>query len=235
MHVVTSKYISDEFSKNNVLWDEQDSVWKAQKISKMLIRNNISPLNLCDIGCGTGAVLSDLRSTFPNAKMHGYDIAPKLQKIWIQRGNEPINFKLSEFDGGTDKEFDTILVLDLLEHLPDPHAFLSKIKNCANHFIFHFPLDLSSISVLREKPLINMRRNVGHIHYFTKNLAIELLDEAGFKVLEAEYSYAYWSSPHSTWKTKIAAIPRYILSLVNPDLSAKFLGGQTLFVLAKRK
>lgn len=57
--------------------------------------------------------------------------------------------------------------------------------------------DLSALSVLREKPLLNQRHNVGHIHYFTRNLALSLLRECGYEVTLWHYSGAAFQSPLS--------------------------------------
>jgi len=94
-------------------------------------------------------------------------------------------------------------------------------------------LDLSSLTVLRERPLLESRRQVGHIHYFTKGLALSLLDECGFQVIDWRYTGAWRTGPQHTLKTRMAAIPRALASVVSKDLSTRLFGGETLMVLAR--
>jgi hypothetical protein len=87
--------------------------------------------------------------------------------------------------------------------------------------------------VLREAPLLHVRRKVGHIHYFTKGLAIELLREAGYDVLEAQLTAAWRTVPSRAWKTRLAALPRRLAGMLGAELGARLFGGETLLVLAQ--
>ena len=55
-------------------------------------------------------------------------------------------------------------VLNVIEHLANPVEFLSLLGGHAEHYLFHFPFDLSPVSVLREMPVLHVGRNVGHLH-----------------------------------------------------------------------
>jgi hypothetical protein len=94
-------------------------------------------------------------------------------------------------------------------------------------------LDLSSLSVIRERPLLAQRHNVGHIHYFTKNLALSMIEESGFRVIRHQYSGAGFRGPRPTWKTRAAMAPRWLARRVNEDWAVRVLGGETLIVLAE--
>jgi len=82
------------------------------------------------------------------------------------------------------------------------------------NFIFHIPLDLSASSVLRKKPLINTRRKVGHLHFYTKDLAIETLIDSGYKVIEWGYTGASLNMPNRSFKTRLARFPRGLAYLI---------------------
>ena len=99
-------------------------------------------------------------------------------------------------------------------------------------FVFHFPLDLSALSVLRERPILRQRAEVGHIHYFTRALALALLEDVGFRVRHWRYSDAAWRGPSRGWKQRIGALPRRLLQGIHKEWGVRALGGQTLFVLA---
>lgn len=234
-HVVEQRYLTQTYFEKNQSWDIQDSPWKARHAEQLLKRNRLEPKSISEIGCGAGEVLKIFRSHFPDAQLSGFDIAPSLKSFWQNLSGQNINFVCGDFRDSLTKKQDLILMLDVLEHVADPHKFLVDAAPLGRHFLFHFPLDLSAISVLRETPLLNVRRSVGHIHYFTKRLAFDLLNECDFDVIDYKYSGAFFSSPSATLKTKLAALPRLILSKINPDLNARLLGGETLFVLAAPK
>src|SRR2546430_16201598 len=50
--------------------------------------------------------------------------------------------------------FRSILVLDVIEHLPDYFSFLERLKARGRHKIFHIPLDLSVQTVFRKNGLV---------------------------------------------------------------------------------
>ena len=123
----------------------------------------------------------------------------------------------------------------MLEHVSNPHAFLSRLKLYSDYIVIHFPLDLSALSILRESPLLHVRRKVGHIHYFTKGIALELLDECGFKVIDYHYTEAAITSPQRDFKSRLFGQFRRLIYFLNKDIGVRLLGGETLMVLAQNK
>ena len=87
--------------------------------------------------------------------------------------------------------------------------------------------------MLRETPLIRQRRDVGHIHYFTKQLALTLIHESGLEVIDERYTGAFSLSPQRNWRTRLAQIPRKAARLFDVDWGVRLLGGETLLILAR--
>lgn len=227
------KYTSDEYLKLNPSWDIEDAPWKAVMVSDILKSSGVTPDSICEVGCGAGGVLASLRRAYPRSELYGYDIAPAASQFWHRHAVEHINFQLGDFFTLNRKKYDVILLLDVIEHLMDPFTFLHNLSGLARYYIFHIPLDLSALSVLRESPILKIRQKVGHINYFTKNLALKLLQECEFEVLQWKYSNAAFNSPQRTWKTVLASIPRFIAYFLNKDWGVRALGGETLFVLSQ--
>jgi hypothetical protein len=73
--------------------------------------------------------------------------------------------------------FDIVMAIDVFEHVEDYFGFLRKLRGKAEYKIFHIPLELSVQSVLRSSIIIEGRKSVGHIHYFTKETALETLKD----------------------------------------------------------
>lgn len=233
MSDVVRRYESDDYYRDNPTWDMEDSPWKAHLVASILGLRRVTPKTVCDVGCGAGKALEALAEIYPETEFRGFDIAPAATEFWKSIRNPRITFTCGDFRAEDGGHYDLILALDVLEHLGDPHEFLASIRGRASYFCFHIPLDLSAISVLREAPLLYVRRKVGHVHYFTKGLAMELLDECAFEVLEWRFTGAAFNSPQASKKTRVAQLPRRLAYALNKEIGVRLLGGETLMVLAK--
>lgn len=233
MNMPHQAYESGEYFANNPTWDIEDSPWKAGEVMKILTKNRLMPNNLVEVGCGAGGVLAHLQDAAPEGLYSGYEIAPTAAPFWAAYKGRNITFKVEDFLLANTERFDTLLLLDVIEHLPNPFDFLSALRGRSEHYVLHIPLDLSSISVARETPLLKARKKVGHIHYYTKGLALSLLNECGYEVLDWSYTGASLHGLQSNWKTRLARWPRRLLFALNRDLGVRLLGGDTLMVLAR--
>ncbi|MCB9096271.1 MAG: class I SAM-dependent methyltransferase [Arcobacter sp.] len=236
---IESRYLDGTYMHENPDWDRQDALWKANMVAKILKEFNMNPKAICEIGCGSGDILSYLLGNhFTGSEYYGFDIALNLEKFWKEHTNNPlinnkIKFQNGDFHKINRKKYDLICMLDVFEHVRDPFTFLEESVKHADYFVFHIPLDLSAISVLRNKPLMNVRKKVGHLHYYTKDLALETLKDCGYEVISWNYTGASLNSPNRSIKTKLASIPRKIFYSINKDIGVRLLGGETLIVLAK--
>lgn len=229
---VRARYLGDAYKAHNPSWDEQDSPWKADLVRGMLQRHAVRPRRIVEIGCGAGGVLAALREAFPAAELSGFDIAPTAAEFWPRHATKGIRFTVGDFLASTHEGFDVVLLLDVVEHLANPFEFLARVRPRGRHFVFHFPLDLSALGVLRETPLLHAREKVGHLHYYTRSLALALLEECGYRVVEARYTGAAFTAPQRAWATRLAGVVRRAAFAVHHDLGARLLGGETLMVLA---
>lgn len=232
----TSQYITSEYLENNPTWDLEDTPWKAGLVADILDKNLIKPRSICEVGCGSGGCLAELRQIYPEADLSGFDIAPDAASFWKQYDGMNIHFEVGDILKITTLKNDVLLTLDVIEHVPDPHSFLNGLHGKAEFYVFHIPLDLSAASVFRETPLLYVRNKVGHVHYFTKQLALALLKESGYQIVDVNYTQAAFTAPVRSWKTILARPIRKLLQvLLSKDRSVRLLGGETLIVLARQK
>lgn len=230
------QYLNSDYLEHNPNWDLEDTPWKANIVAAILARNGIQPSSICEVGCGSGGCLAELRAKYPETELSGFDIAPDAAKFWAKYDELNIYFEVGDVLQKPSLKCDVMLMLDVVEHLADPHSFLASLQGKASYYIFHIPLDLSAASVFRETPLLYVRNKVGHIHYFTKGLALSLLKESGYKVVEASYTQAGYTAPIRSWKTLLVRPLRWIMQiLIGKDRVVRLLGGETLIVLAKRQ
>ena len=233
--LVRNRYLCGEYARLNPDWDSVDSPWKAKIVSELVRRHGLPLNSLVEIGCGAGGVLEELGNEIGGCRMIGYDIAPELVHFWKRISAPNIRFVLGDYFQCEAPVPDLVLVLDVIEHVADPYDFLVRLRERCGTVIFHIPLDLSAVSILREEPLLHVRHKVGHIHYFTKGLALSLLEECGFEVIESTFTGASFDAPHRKFKTKAVSLLRRIFGLINRDFSVRLLGGDTLLVLARAR
>ncbi len=231
MSLPNDKYITDDYLDHNPSWDIEDSSWKAGHVNRIVSDNHLILKHVCEVGCGAGGVLVSLKEMNPEASYVGYDIAPAAVNFWKKSEHAGVDFLLGDFFELDSNHYDVILLLDVLEHVVDPHQFLTELKTRADYLVIHFPLDLSVVSVFRERPLLHVRRKVGHIHYFTKGLAFELLKECGMEVVDWRYTEAAFNAPQRTLKTKFFSWVRYFAYALNKDVGVRLFGGETMMVL----
>ena len=199
MVTFTERYTDGGYLEHAPDWHSGDAEWKAGKVLEMIERHRLQPATVCDVGCGAGEVLARLRSRMsPVTRFSGFDISP--QAIGLARSRESANLRFfqRDFASDTSEVFDLVLLLDVFEHVPDYLGFLSQLRARARHFIFHIPLDLHAQSVLRRsRYMLAMRREFGHLHYFTLETALATLTDSGFAVLDHFYTGDHETLPLS--------------------------------------
>lgn len=227
-------YTAGEYLKNNPTWHEEDSPWKAEQILKMLARNSIQPASVCEVGCGAGEILNQLYMAMPdNVSFTGYEISPQAHAIAGQKEKERLYFHLQDILEVSDVHFDLLLAIDIFEHIEDYYGFLRGIRDKATYKIFHIPLDISVQRVLLAKPILKRRREVGHIHYFTKETALATLVDTGYEIVDHFYTASTLDLPSSSMVYRLGKLPLRLAAWINQDLTVRVLGGHSLLVLTK--
>lgn len=232
-----SIYANKLYLENNSTWHVEDSPWKSKQVLKLIRKIPTSLNNICEIGCGAGEILVQLSISLPKeCSFTGYDISPDIQEAWEKRRSNKINFIKEDFLK-TSETYDLLLYLDIIEHIEDYIDFLRKTKKRGEYKIFNFPLEIFAAKALFGSKLVDSRKRFGHIHYFNKDICLALLNDLGFEIID--FFYAPSAIDLSSVSTsisplsKMAKIPRIIVSWISTDLCAKLIGGYSLFVLAR--
>jgi len=226
-------YTEGEYLKTHPLWHAEESTFKVKYILRMIEKHRLQPKTICEVGCGAGEVLKLLQEKMDAAcRFWGYDISPQALEMCKSRANEGLQFKLADICQEEHTYFDLMLVLDVFEHVQDYFGFLNRIRPKSELKIFHIPLDLSVQAVLRKRGLLKRREMHGHIHYFTKETALETLKDVGYVVLDHFFTPRCIELGEETVQ-KIARLPRKMCFAIHQDLTVRILGGYSLLVLAK--
>ncbi len=227
-------YTSGDYLERNPTWHVEESPWKANQVIRMILQDHIEPKTICEVGCGAGEILKQLQKYMSDDCLFwGYDISPQAFELSKGKVNDRLKFKLADFRQEKDTFFDIILVMDVIEHLEDYYSFLRDIKPKGQYKILHIPLDLSVQTVFRSQGLLHVRRTYGHIHYFTKETALQMLSDVGYDVIDYCYTARALELPSKQIKRKLMKLPRKLLSSVDEDLAARILGGWSLLALAQ--
>jgi SAM-dependent methyltransferase len=85
-----------------------------------------------EVGCGEGRQLTAIGSRFPGADLIGLDL-PDVELMEAWDGVESAMVQASALSlPFADKQFDLVLAIEVLEHLPDPEQALCEIARVAS-------------------------------------------------------------------------------------------------------
>jgi len=223
-----------EYLKNNPSWHTEDSAWKATQINTLLKRNNLHPKTIAEIGCGAGEILNQLHANLPNdVNLTGYDISIDAIHKAKEREKERLTFKHENFLETKDT-FDLLLMMDVFEHVDDYLGFLKQCNNKATNTIFHIPLDITVMGLLTNS-IMERRKSLAHLHYFTKDTAIATLADSGFEIVDFFYTEWFFDfkERRKSIGSKVLYLIRKALYKINKDFAVKMFGGVSLIVLTK--
>jgi hypothetical protein len=227
-------YTDGDYLKNNPTWDVEDAPWKADLIFRMIQKHQIKPKTICEIGCGCGEILCQLQLKMPvSVKFTGYEISPQAYELCKKRSNEWLCFKLKNYCDESDNSCDLILLIDLIEHLEDYFRFLRDIKDKSQYKILHIPLEMFILAVFYQQFLLGQKKKVGHLHFFSKDIVLQILKDLDYSIIDYSYTAGYSLPRHSGLKDWLLKVPRRLLFPFFPDFTVRTFGGYSLLVLVK--
>ena len=246
--MIKELYTSGDYLKKNPTWHIGESPWKAREIMRMFQRSHIAPKTICEVGCGAGEVLRQLQMRMDSDCIFtGYEISPQAFEMSRSRENEMLHFKLEDFMQEKNADYDLILILDVLEHMENPYDLLRDIRSKSRYKIIQFPLDISVRSTLFDQ-IVTYRENFGHIHYFTRSIALRMLEELGYEVLDHFYTKETIPLPWNELgrnprilvrkilgriKRGLFDMPKKLIYAMNKDLAERIFGDYRLLVLVR--
>ena len=232
-------YQDGQYLEKNPTWHEQDSVHKARWIVSLLRRRKIVPGTVAEVGCGAAGILRNLAEVFPEASFDGWDVSPQAVELARSHPHPRLEIHLGDILGAG-RTLDLLLAIDVLEHMENPAAFLRDCHGLSRFAVVHLPLDLSIQTVLRGYPLLDRRKNLGHIHMFTRGTASALLEENGWVIMEETYTGGALELPIAAGignlvKNWSLRLPRRLLFALSPHLAVRILGGWSVLFLCRPK
>jgi SAM-dependent methyltransferase len=226
-----SLYTHGKYLELNPSWHVEESPWKAQQVLQMLARQRLAPRTVAEVGCGVGEILRQLQLAMDSScRFVGYDISPIAIEMCRSRANDNLQYYLADLTKENSAYFDLVLIMDVVEHLEDYYTFL---RSKARHAIFHIPLELSVQTILRPGALLKTQAAYGHLHYFTKETLLQVLQNAGYRIVDYFYTLRAIEEPSDELPRRLLKLPRRLLYATDHDLASRILGGFSLLVLAE--
>jgi hypothetical protein len=224
-------YNSGEYLQNHPNWHVEDSLWKSQQILQMLRKHNIVPKKVIEIGSGVGEILKCLSLEMKDAMFVGYEVAEAAHVQAMKRSGKNLKFILDDISK-VENDADVALIIDVFEHVDDYIGFIRNTKTRGTFKIFHIPLDISILNVVRPNLLSTKRSHSGHLHYFHKNSALDTLNYCGMEVVDWVYTKGF-ELPGDGWLNRALNIVRSASFKITPDFAVRSLGGCSLLVICK--
>jgi len=225
---ITKRYVKQFHS------DGRPEVLKAGWIRKMMNRLHLNPREVVEYDCGSGRILSELSRHYPAINFKGYDTSPQAINIARKQMGNRLEFFETDFISWAPGVTDLLLVINVLEHVPDYYELLESLRTKASNFIFYVPLDLSCRSLLRPKLLKEQRESSGNIHYFSKEMVMWMMEDAGYEIVDWYYAKPIGDVDKAKGlNTKIRKTVRNISFFLSKEKAVRWWGGYSLLIAAK--
>jgi SAM-dependent methyltransferase len=252
---IKNVYLTDEYIRKHPSLFEQDSPWKASKViplvDKFVGHFDKDEMNLLDVGGGAGLVLKVVSSYIE--ENHGIkvnkfalDLSPGI--LEIQKNKNPdlkkaLNEDICRTSLGN-KEIALTLMIDVLEHVPNPIEALHEIKRISDYAIFKVPLEDNLLLrtwnfIMMGAPRRRSIANVGHVNLYNFSKLKHQIEEHAGLILDSYFTNVFdylRRSKHSEIKMNL---PRKLVNLIalytfklSPKLSS-FLFNDFAMILVK--
>lgn len=167
-------------------WRALGAVGKADHVVELCARAGLEPAGVLEIGCGDGALLSELARRGFGEHRAGVEIAQAA--VAIARARPGVD-RVELYDGHrlpfADGAFDVGVLSHVLEHVPDPPALLAEASRACGVVIVEVPLE-ANWSAARAGRRAHAGE-IGHLHTLDRDAARAIVASAGLELeLELE-------------------------------------------------
>jgi cyclopropane fatty-acyl-phospholipid synthase-like methyltransferase len=224
-------HVNGEYFQKHPTWHIEYSAWKAENIFRFLQEKKLAPKKVGEVGCGAGEVLKQLQLKMgSDVRFWGWDVAPPAIEMAKTRENERLKFALADFGTIETPQLDMLLALEVVDHVEDYLGFMRMLKSRAELKLFSFSLDISVQSAMRPGAFLQRRNVHNHLHHFSKETVLSVLEYTGFEILD--WCYPPNLASASTLAT-LAKPVRVLSHAIAPDLTVRMFGGYSLLVLTR--
>ena len=155
------------------------------------------PGRVLEIGCGCGAFAARLKGRYPRSHVTAIEPMREAAEGARERVDELLIGDVeSSLTNLADRQFDTIVLNDVLEHLVDPWDILKKLRRhltpdqgtvvVSLPNVRYFPVFKSYVSGAQWRYESEGVMDRTHLRFFTKKSIEHLFESSGYKVIRLE-------------------------------------------------
>jgi SAM-dependent methyltransferase len=192
-----------------VLYDNESSIRKVDAtMNGMPVIRELKILSMLDFGCGYGKALQNFTEKLQLDRGYGFDFSgqavdyananfsnEKIKYFQLKTLdiNENIKYIKSIVSGG---KVDCILLIDLLEHIPDCVELIKKLAELTEYFVIKLPIEENLIdNYFLNKTYPSIKQSNGHLREFTVNSVHYFIRKIGLTpVAEGVHIYDFKDS-----------------------------------------
>lgn len=178
-------------------WRAMSARAKADHVTALCRAGHVHPRSTLEVGCGDGAILTELASRGFGGTLVGAEISAAAVEIAAHHpGIEEVRLFDGErlpFAGGG---FELGILSHVLEHVPEPHVLLAETARCCEAVVLEVPLE-ANVSARRAGKREHAAE-VGHLQRLGRAAVTEIVDRAGL-ALAAELEDALPREAHVFW------------------------------------
>lgn len=195
-HPKINQFYEESYLSINPNLHEKDVLEKITAIKEaihyLISKQGLRPIHIMDIGSGSTSVLKGVIEFIDSLGFNditGFvvDISSSILKT------SPLYKNICKLRADAsnlpfeDQSFDLLLMIDLLEHTPNPQKVIDETLRVASHVIIKTPLELSLYTLLKggKARLKDMEERYGHIQHFDHNQIRNFISK--YKVLSEAY------------------------------------------------
>lgn len=162
-------------------WRALGALGKADHVVELCARAGLRPASVLDVGCGDGALLSELHRRDFGGSLSGVEITEVA--VAIARNRVEIQ-SVELYDGlhlrAPDGAYDLGVVSHVLEHVPDPSALLGEVARACRAVVVEVPLEANWSAWRRGKRC--QAAELGHLQRLDHAATRELVASSGLRI-----------------------------------------------------
>jgi SAM-dependent methyltransferase len=138
-----------------------------------------APERVLEVGVGEGEVTARLARRWPGAALVGLDLPDaELAAAWTDRGFAPLFGDIGRLPF-RDDQFDVVLAIEVLEHVPFPELALAELHRVTRrHLVASVPREpvWRAANLARGKYVGALGNTPGHVNHWGKRAFVSLVD-----------------------------------------------------------
>ena len=196
---------SAEESDRGARWRALGARAKADHVVELAGRIGLRPQRVAEVGCGDGALLSELAARGFAPVLAGFEISEPAVAIARERsipGLESITLFDGERLGVADGTYDLGVLSHVLEHVPEPARLLAETARACGTVIVEVPLE-ANLSARRGSKREGADE-IGHLQRLDRAEVAAFVRDAGLRIA-ADLSDPLTFAAHSFFATSASA------------------------------